>query len=88
MLEELSVSTELHTKTFSRSRCKLGLRGVYSGAGCACHCRVVKGVFGCRVIDDNHVSVNGKQITIVSNRDPTKLPWGEMVSQPLHPTHL
>ena len=35
---------------------------------------------GCRVIDDNHVSVNGKQITIVSNRDPTKLPWGDMVS--------
>lgn len=37
-------------------------------------------VAGCRVIDDNHVSVNGKQITIVSNRDPTKLPWGDMVS--------
>lgn len=36
--------------------------------------------FVCRVIDDNHVSVNGKQITIVSNRDPTKLPWAEMVS--------
>ncbi|CAK0785691.1 hypothetical protein CVIRNUC_008902 [Coccomyxa viridis] len=31
-----------------------------------------------KVIDDNHVSVNGKQITIVSNRDPTKLPWADM----------
>ena len=41
-------------------------------------------VAGCRVIDDNHVSVNGKQITIVSNRDPTKLPWADMVSHGHH----
>jgi glyceraldehyde-3-phosphate dehydrogenase/erythrose-4-phosphate dehydrogenase len=34
----------------------------------------------CRVIDDSTVSVNGKQIKIVSNRDPLQLPWGEMVS--------
>ena len=31
-----------------------------------------------KVIDDTHISVNGKVITIVSSRDPTKLPWGEM----------
>ena len=47
--------------------------------------------FVCRVIDDNHVSVNGKQITIVSNRDPTKLPWADMVSPSIHlaiPPHI
>ncbi len=33
----------------------------------------------CRVIDDGTVSVNGKQIKIVSNRNPLELPWGEMV---------
>ncbi len=38
-----------------------------------------------RVIDDSTVSVNGKQIKIVSNRDPLQLPWGEMV-RPLPPT--
>lgn len=32
-----------------------------------------------RVIDDSTISVNGKQIKIVSNRDPLQLPWGEMV---------
>ncbi|EIE19527.1 glyceraldehyde-3-phosphate dehydrogenase [Coccomyxa subellipsoidea C-169] len=31
-----------------------------------------------KVIDDSTVSVNGKQIKIVSNRDPLQLPWGEM----------
>ena len=29
-------------------------------------------------IDDEHISVDGKSIRVVSNRDPTKLPWGEM----------
>ncbi len=31
-----------------------------------------------KAIDDTHFSVNGKVITVVSSRDPTKLPWGEM----------
>ncbi|BDA46551.1 Glyceraldehyde-3-phosphate dehydrogenase A, chloroplastic [Coccomyxa sp. Obi] len=31
-----------------------------------------------KVIDDGTVSVNGKQIKIVSNRNPLELPWGEM----------
>ncbi|KAK9918184.1 hypothetical protein WJX75_002057 [Coccomyxa subellipsoidea] len=31
-----------------------------------------------KVIDDSTISVNGKQIKIVSNRDPLQLPWGEM----------
>ena len=31
-----------------------------------------------KTIDDEHISVDGKQIRVVSNRDPTKLPWGEM----------
>ncbi|CAL8471159.1 g10701 [Coccomyxa elongata] len=31
-----------------------------------------------KVIDDSTVSVNGKQIKIVSNRNPLELPWGEM----------
>jgi glyceraldehyde-3-phosphate dehydrogenase/erythrose-4-phosphate dehydrogenase len=31
-----------------------------------------------KVIDDQHISVNGKSIRVVSSRDPTKLPWGEM----------
>lgn len=29
-------------------------------------------------VDDEHISVDGKSIRVVSNRDPTKLPWGEM----------
>lgn len=31
-----------------------------------------------KVVDDGHISVNGKVIRVVSSRDPTKLPWGEM----------
>ncbi|KAI8469598.1 MAG: hypothetical protein J3K34DRAFT_377621 [Monoraphidium minutum] len=31
-----------------------------------------------KIVDDNTLSVNGKNIAIVSSRDPTKLPWGEM----------
>ena len=31
-----------------------------------------------KTIDDEHISVDGKEIRVVSNRDPTKLPWGEM----------
>ncbi len=33
----------------------------------------------CRVVNDNTITVNGKEIKIVSNRDPLQLPWGEMV---------
>ena len=32
-----------------------------------------------RVVDDSTITVNGKAIKIVSNRDPLQLPWGEMV---------
>lgn len=28
-----------------------------------------------KVIDDSHISVNGKSIKVVSSRDPTQLPW-------------
>jgi glyceraldehyde-3-phosphate dehydrogenase (NADP+) (phosphorylating) len=31
-----------------------------------------------KIVDDSHISVNGKSIRVVSSRDPTKLPWGEM----------
>lgn len=31
-----------------------------------------------KVVDDSHISVNGKSIKIVSSRDPTQLPWKEM----------
>jgi glyceraldehyde-3-phosphate dehydrogenase (NADP+) (phosphorylating) len=31
-----------------------------------------------KIVDDTHISVDGKVITVVSNRDPLKLPWGEM----------
>lgn len=31
-----------------------------------------------KVIDDSHISVNGKSIQIVSSRDPLQLPWGAM----------
>jgi len=31
-----------------------------------------------KVVDDSHISVNGKQIKIVSSRDPLALPWGEL----------
>ena len=29
-------------------------------------------------MNDSTLSVNGKEITVVSSRDPTKLPWGEL----------
>ena len=29
-------------------------------------------------VNDSTLSVNGKEITVVSSRDPTKLPWGEL----------
>eukprot|EP00243_Klebsormidium_subtile_P004330 TRINITY_DN18303_c0_g1_i1.p1 TRINITY_DN18303_c0_g1~~TRINITY_DN18303_c0_g1_i1.p1 ORF type:complete len:429 (+),score=132.22 TRINITY_DN18303_c0_g1_i1:93-1379(+) len=31
-----------------------------------------------KVVGDDAISVDGKVIKVVSNRDPTKLPWGEM----------
>jgi len=31
-----------------------------------------------QILDDTHFSVNGKKITVVSNRDPTQLPWKDM----------
>lgn len=31
-----------------------------------------------QIVDDTHISVDGKSIRIVSNRDPLQLPWGEM----------
>jgi len=31
-----------------------------------------------KVVDDTHISVNGKSIRVVSSRDPTQLPWKEM----------
>merc|ERR1712176_779417 len=31
-----------------------------------------------RIVDDTHFAVNGKEITVVSNRDPLQLPWKEM----------
>jgi glyceraldehyde-3-phosphate dehydrogenase (NADP+) (phosphorylating) len=31
-----------------------------------------------KVIDDTHFSVDGKVIRVVSNRDPTQLPWAEL----------
>lgn len=31
-----------------------------------------------QIVDDTHISVDGKSIRIVSNRDPLKLPWAEM----------
>ena len=31
-----------------------------------------------KVVDDTHISVNGKSITIVSARDPLQLPWKAM----------
>lgn len=31
-----------------------------------------------RVVDDKTISVDGKNITIVSSRDPLSLPWKEM----------
>eukprot|EP00187_Rhodella_violacea_P001858 CAMPEP_0174890472 /NCGR_PEP_ID=MMETSP0167-20121228/5616_1 /TAXON_ID=38298 /ORGANISM="Rhodella maculata, Strain CCMP736" /LENGTH=407 /DNA_ID=CAMNT_0016128279 /DNA_START=10 /DNA_END=1233 /DNA_ORIENTATION=- len=31
-----------------------------------------------KVVSDNSISVNGKEIRVVSNRDPLQLPWAEM----------
>jgi len=31
-----------------------------------------------KIVDDSHISVNGKSIKVVSSRDPLQLPWGEM----------
>lgn len=29
-----------------------------------------------KIVDDTHISVDGKVIEVVSNRDPLQLPWG------------
>jgi len=31
-----------------------------------------------QIVDDTHFSVDGKVITVVSNRDPTQLPWADL----------
>ena len=31
-----------------------------------------------KIIDNEHISINGKSVTVVSSRDPTSLPWGDM----------
>lgn len=31
-----------------------------------------------QIVDDDHISVDGKLIKVVSSRDPLKLPWKEM----------
>lgn len=31
-----------------------------------------------KIVDDHHISVNGKVIKVVSSRDPAQLPWKEM----------
>jgi glyceraldehyde-3-phosphate dehydrogenase/erythrose-4-phosphate dehydrogenase len=31
-----------------------------------------------KVVDDTTISVDGKPITVVSSRDPLKLPWAEL----------
>ncbi|GIM16971.1 hypothetical protein Vretimale_19537, partial [Volvox reticuliferus] len=38
------------------------------------------GTFGAdvKIVDDSHISVDGKVIKIVSSRDPLALPWGEL----------
>eukprot|EP00193_Tetraselmis_chui_P002260 CAMPEP_0177768276 /NCGR_PEP_ID=MMETSP0491_2-20121128/9626_1 /TAXON_ID=63592 /ORGANISM="Tetraselmis chuii, Strain PLY429" /LENGTH=389 /DNA_ID=CAMNT_0019285055 /DNA_START=83 /DNA_END=1252 /DNA_ORIENTATION=+ len=38
------------------------------------------GVFGAdvQIVDDSNISVDGKIIKVVSNRDPTQLPWAEL----------
>lgn len=38
------------------------------------------GTFGANVkaVGDDKISVDGHEIMVVSNRDPTKLPWGSM----------
>lgn len=31
-----------------------------------------------KIVDDSHISVGDKVLEVVSNRDPTKLPWKEL----------
>ncbi|CAG9460018.1 unnamed protein product [Pedinophyceae sp. YPF-701] len=31
-----------------------------------------------QIVDENTLSINGKKVAVVSGRDPTQLPWGEM----------
>jgi len=31
-----------------------------------------------QIQDDNHISVGGKEVLVVSNRDPTQLPWADL----------
>jgi glyceraldehyde-3-phosphate dehydrogenase/erythrose-4-phosphate dehydrogenase len=31
-----------------------------------------------KIVDDTHISIDGNVIEIVSNRDPTKLPWKKL----------
>lgn len=31
-----------------------------------------------KIVDDSTISVDGKPIKVVSNRDPLKLPWAEL----------
>ena len=31
-----------------------------------------------KIVDNSTISINGKEVTVVSSRDPTALPWGEM----------
>ena len=31
-----------------------------------------------KIVDNETISINGKNVTVVSSRDPTKLPWGDM----------
>jgi len=31
-----------------------------------------------KIVDDTHISIDGKVIEIVSNRDPTQLPWKKL----------
>jgi glyceraldehyde-3-phosphate dehydrogenase/erythrose-4-phosphate dehydrogenase len=31
-----------------------------------------------KIVDDRTISVDGKSITVVSNRDPLQLPWADL----------
>ena len=31
-----------------------------------------------KIVDDNHISIDGKSIEIVSSRDPLQLPWKKL----------
>ena len=65
--------SEVHVHVSSKAVQGDGVHPAPASSVVLCHCRVK---------DDSHVVVNGKEIRIVSNRDPTKLPWKEMVSCP------